>query len=87
MTPRERTSAVLSAWQRAGRYNNNDIDALFGILEAEFARMPEPGTVSAIMSETRRRGWESMPAADRRQRMRWVARHPRPSRRRRSAAG
>jgi len=82
VTVRDRIREAFCAWQRTDR--NRRLDTLMKILEAEFTRVPAPDTVAGVMSEIRRQGWERVPAAERRERMRALAKRPRPSRHKRT---
>lgn len=81
VTVRERIVEAFCKWQRTDRDRN--LDTLRRILESEFARTPAPDTVAGVMSAVRRRGWQRVPPAVRRERMRALAKRPRPSRRKR----
>jgi hypothetical protein len=76
--------AAFCKWQREDR--TRDLNTLARILEAEFAGTPDPNSVSAVMSRIRKQGWERVPAAERCEHMRALARRPRPSRRKRDPA-
>lgn len=82
MTVRDRIREAFCAWQRTDR--NRSLDTLTKILETEFADTPDPNSVRAVLSDIRRRGWQKVSPEERRARMRWVAQHPRPSRRKRT---
>ena len=82
MTVRERILETFRTWQGIDRHHD-DLNILARLLEAEFAQVPAPGTIGAVLSEIRRQGWQKVSPEQRREHMRWVARHPRPLRRKR----